>query len=279
MLGDSWCPCTPWQPQPCSPPCSFTLELHKHVSKDSGFWGDAGDTGQDAGPQSQALEETVVKIMAPRQETGQQVPRDISATEMRLVHLDLKGAAPRVSYLEQVRMPGEGQEVLGRDVRGHRGRARLDLLVVPTGPWGLCHPRWLSPPCPPRRCSPSCPSWEPTASSSSTRTCSPSRASWKSSSPRMRTGERVCAGLAGARCGPGRSRCAGAGRHPPGPVPAITVVRVPGCATSLPRWINICIPIVKPTQAWGGRGYTGRVPEEEEEEGVPPHSALCPGIT
>ncbi|OPJ87478.1 hexosaminidase D [Patagioenas fasciata monilis] len=81
---------------------SFTLELHKHVSKDSGFWGDAGDTGQDAGPQSQDLEETVVKIMAPRQETGQQVPRDISATEMRLVHLDLKGAAPRVSYLEQV---------------------------------------------------------------------------------------------------------------------------------------------------------------------------------
>uniref|UniRef100_A0A8C5UMC2 beta-N-acetylhexosaminidase n=1 Tax=Malurus cyaneus samueli TaxID=2593467 RepID=A0A8C5UMC2_9PASS len=29
-------------------------------------------------------------------------PRDVSATEMRLVHLDLKGAAPRVSYLEQV---------------------------------------------------------------------------------------------------------------------------------------------------------------------------------
>ncbi|KAM9292177.1 hexosaminidase D-like [Morus bassanus] len=81
---------------------SFTLELHKHVSKDSGFWGDAGDTGQDAGPQSQALELPVVKITAPRQELGQQVPRDVSTTEMRLVHLDLKGAAPRVSYLEQV---------------------------------------------------------------------------------------------------------------------------------------------------------------------------------
>ncbi|XP_035759445.1 hexosaminidase D [Egretta garzetta] len=81
---------------------SFTLELHKHVSKDSGFWGDTGDAGQDAGPQSQALELSVAKITAPRQEPGQQVPRDISATEMRLVHLDLKGAAPKVSYLEQV---------------------------------------------------------------------------------------------------------------------------------------------------------------------------------
>ncbi|XP_040976286.1 hexosaminidase D-like isoform X1 [Aquila chrysaetos chrysaetos] len=81
---------------------SFTLELHKHVSKDSGFWGDVGDTGQDTGPQSQALDLSVAKITAPRQDPGQQVSRDVSATEMRLVHLDLKGAAPRVSYLEQV---------------------------------------------------------------------------------------------------------------------------------------------------------------------------------
>ncbi|KAM9598518.1 hexosaminidase D-like isoform 2-T2 [Morphnus guianensis] len=81
---------------------SFTLELHKHVSKDSGFWGDVGDTGRDTGPQSQALELSAAKITVPRQEPGQQVPRDVSATEMRLVHLDLKGAAPRVSYLEQV---------------------------------------------------------------------------------------------------------------------------------------------------------------------------------
>ncbi|KFQ14449.1 hypothetical protein N330_08884, partial [Leptosomus discolor] len=42
---------------------SFTLELHKHVSKDSGFWEDTGD----AGPQSQALELAAVKITAPRQ--------------------------------------------------------------------------------------------------------------------------------------------------------------------------------------------------------------------
>ncbi|XP_040430911.1 hexosaminidase D-like isoform X3 [Cygnus olor] len=81
---------------------SLTLELHKHVSKDSGFWGDTGDTSQGAGPRSQALELPVAKITAPRQGPGQQVPKDISATEMRLVHLDLKGAAPKVSYLEQL---------------------------------------------------------------------------------------------------------------------------------------------------------------------------------
>ncbi|XP_054246868.1 hexosaminidase D-like [Indicator indicator] len=81
---------------------SLTLELHKHVSKDSRFWGDTGDTSQDTGPQSQALELSAAKIMALRGEHGQQITRDFSATEMRLVHLDLKGAAPRVSYLEQV---------------------------------------------------------------------------------------------------------------------------------------------------------------------------------
>lgn len=103
-------------PQQRCGPCSFTLELHKHVSKDSGFWGDAGDTIEDTGPQSQVLVLPVAKITAPRQEAGQQqVTRDISATEMRLVHLDLKGAAPRVSYLEQVRCWGwEGRA--GRDV-------------------------------------------------------------------------------------------------------------------------------------------------------------------
>ncbi|XP_033921362.1 hexosaminidase D-like [Melopsittacus undulatus] len=80
---------------------SFTLELHKQVSKDSGFWGDAGDTIEDTGPQSQVLLLPVAKITAPRQEAGQ-VTRDTRDTPMRLVHLDLKGAAPRVSYLEQV---------------------------------------------------------------------------------------------------------------------------------------------------------------------------------
>eukprot|EP00076_Gallus_gallus_P045464 XP_025011002.1 hexosaminidase D isoform X2 [Gallus gallus] len=77
---------------------SLTLQLHKHISKDSTFWGDAGDSG----PQSQAVEVHPAKITAPRQGPKQQFPKDLSATEMRLVHLDLKGAAPRVSYLEQL---------------------------------------------------------------------------------------------------------------------------------------------------------------------------------
>ncbi|KAI6076616.1 Hexosaminidase D-like isoform X1 [Aix galericulata] len=81
---------------------SLTLELHRHIPKDSGFWGDTGDTSQGAGPRSQALELPVAKITAPRQGPGQQGPKDSSATEMRLVHLDLKGAAPKVSYLEQL---------------------------------------------------------------------------------------------------------------------------------------------------------------------------------
>lgn len=116
LLGGSWCPRAPRHPEPGSAPCSFTLELHKHVSKDGGFWGDAVDTGQDAGPQSQALKLPMAKITASRQEPGQQVHRDVSATEMRLVHLDLKGAAPRVSYLEEVRMPGDRREVPRRDM-------------------------------------------------------------------------------------------------------------------------------------------------------------------
>lgn len=116
-------PITPGTPPPLLHPRSFTLELPKHVSKDSGFWGDTGDVVQDIIPQSQVLEVPAAKITALRQK--QQVPRDVSATEMRLVHLDLKGAAPRVSYLEQVRMP-----------RAREGwTCRLSLLSP-----GLCHP-------------------------------------------------------------------------------------------------------------------------------------------
>uniref|UniRef100_H0Z7D1 beta-N-acetylhexosaminidase n=1 Tax=Taeniopygia guttata TaxID=59729 RepID=H0Z7D1_TAEGU len=59
-----------------------------------------GDVVQDIIPQSQVLELPAAKITTLKQK--QQVSRDVSATEMRLVHLDLKGAAPRVSYLEQV---------------------------------------------------------------------------------------------------------------------------------------------------------------------------------
>lgn len=136
--GGSRCPRAPRHPQPCSAACSFTLELHKHVSKDSGFWGDVGDTGHDTGPQSQALELSVAKITAPRQEPGQQVPRDVSATEMRVVHLDLKGAAPRVSYLEQVRMPRDREKVPGRDAPRGQKQSKARPAGCPCHPLGDC---------------------------------------------------------------------------------------------------------------------------------------------
>ncbi|XP_067390290.1 hexosaminidase D-like [Emydura macquarii macquarii] len=79
-----------------------TLELHKHSSKDSGFWGKAGEAKEEITPGSRALELSAVKAAGPKHESKKQLSKAISSREMRLVHLDLKGAAPKVSYLEQV---------------------------------------------------------------------------------------------------------------------------------------------------------------------------------
>ncbi|XP_019368294.1 PREDICTED: hexosaminidase D-like isoform X2 [Gavialis gangeticus] len=81
---------------------SFTLELHKHISKDSDFWGNGGDVLPEPDPRSQPLDPEAAQAAGPKQEARKQLSKDFSATEMRLVHLDLKGAAPKVSYLEQL---------------------------------------------------------------------------------------------------------------------------------------------------------------------------------
>ncbi|XP_025941825.1 hexosaminidase D-like [Apteryx rowi] len=81
---------------------SFPLEPPKAAGRDDGFWGQAGDGAGDAEPRSRALEPPAAKATGPRREPGRPLPEDFGGSQMRLVHLDLKGAAPRVSYLEQL---------------------------------------------------------------------------------------------------------------------------------------------------------------------------------
>ncbi|XP_025909831.1 hexosaminidase D-like [Nothoprocta perdicaria] len=72
---------------------SFPLQSPKPGIQDS-FWGPA----QAAEPRSGALE----TVAAEEPDERQQLPQDEGGPQLRLVHLDLKGAAPRVSYLEQL---------------------------------------------------------------------------------------------------------------------------------------------------------------------------------
>ncbi|KAL8174905.1 UNVERIFIED_CONTAM: hypothetical protein K2H54_005404, partial [Gekko kuhli] len=82
---------------------SFTLDQHKGPGGgESGFWGKAGGLKQLAKPWDGPLALTEAKVEAAKREGRKQPVRDFSSTQMRLVHLDLKGAAPKVSYLEQV---------------------------------------------------------------------------------------------------------------------------------------------------------------------------------
>ncbi|XP_060116864.1 hexosaminidase D-like [Heteronotia binoei] len=81
---------------------SFTLDQHKGTGGESIFWGRAGDLKESAQPWDGSLAHPETKAAAARPEGQKQPVRDFSMTQMRLVHLDLKGAAPKVSYLEQV---------------------------------------------------------------------------------------------------------------------------------------------------------------------------------
>ncbi|XP_078237549.1 hexosaminidase D [Pogona vitticeps] len=80
---------------------SFTLDPRKDSDPESGFWGQVGDLKQPAKSRGPASE-SKVPMPAAGKLTRKQTLQDFSSTQMRLVHLDLKGAAPKVSYLEQV---------------------------------------------------------------------------------------------------------------------------------------------------------------------------------
>ncbi|XP_034986499.2 hexosaminidase D isoform X2 [Zootoca vivipara] len=87
---------------------SFSLNRYKGSSQESSFWGKASDLKHSAEPRGRSLDVPDVKVVAAaaaapaRQDAKKKALQDFSLMQLRLVHLDLKGAAPKVSYLEQI---------------------------------------------------------------------------------------------------------------------------------------------------------------------------------
>ncbi|XP_062820751.1 hexosaminidase D [Anolis carolinensis] len=84
---------------------SLTLERRKSSNAEDGFWGDPGDHPQSAKARDPSLELWGAQGGAgaeARPESRRLPFQGPTSTLMRLVHLDLKGAAPKVPYLEQI---------------------------------------------------------------------------------------------------------------------------------------------------------------------------------